>query len=78
MSKYFSGDFPKLSLFCKKCFLHDTFWSGGNTWGIDHCPICGSEETVHYENMTAAQKQIAAKLFDEWWEKERINIVKEN
>jgi hypothetical protein len=67
---------PKFSdneMFCKKCFLHDTFWKGGNSWGIDCCPICGSYETILWGDMYYGQKAKAIKLFDEWWKKERMS-----
>ena len=66
--------FSDNTLFCKKFFLHDTFWKGGNSWGIDHCPICGSYEAILWEDMTLTQKAIAEKLFDEWWQNTRMNI----
>jgi hypothetical protein len=65
-------EFSHNAMFCIKCNLHDTFWSGGNSWGIDHCPICGCQETILWENMSNAQKEKAKKLFAEWWKKERI------
>jgi hypothetical protein len=64
--------FHENEMFCINCYLHDTFWSGGNSWGIDHCPNCGSYETILYKNMTWFQRIKAKKLFDEWWNKTRI------
>ncbi len=69
-------------MFCNKCFLHDTFWTGGNSWGIDYCPNCKkqkgiiSSETILWKHMSYLQKQLAIKLFNDWWIKERIK--KEN
>jgi len=60
-------------MFCTKCLLHDTFWSGGNSWGIDFCPICKGQETILYKNMTLFQRKKAKKLFNEWWSKKKIN-----
>jgi len=34
-------EFNDNEMFCIKCLLHDTFWSGGNSWGIDSCPNLG-------------------------------------
>jgi len=73
MHKFKDGD-----MFCKKCFLHDTFWSGGNSWGIDYCPNCKQREgiifyeTILWKDMSFLQKQLAIKLFDKWWQKERM------
>jgi len=67
-----SKDFHDNEMFCIKCGLHDTFWSGGNSWGIDSCPICGSQETILWKNMSAAQKRISRRLFEKWWLEKRI------
>jgi len=76
------NDFSDTTMFCKKCLLHDTFWSGGNSWGIDHCPNCEQKhgiifhETVMWEDMSISQRAEAKKLFEKWWRKYRI--TKEN
>ena len=64
--------------FCKTCYLSDAFWSGGNSWGIDSCPICGSQETIMYKNMKYKQRVRAAELFEEWWQETRLSSRKEN
>jgi len=61
-------------MFCKKCGLHDTFWSSGGSWGIDSCPICGSQETILYKNMSILQRAKARKLFYEWWAEKRMGL----
>jgi hypothetical protein len=66
------NEFKENEMFCIKCCLHDTFWSGGNSWGIDSCPKCGSQETILYKNMNFRQRVLARRLFDEWWKKKRI------
>jgi hypothetical protein len=64
-------------MFCVKCGVHDTFWTGGHSWGIDHCPVCGGMETILWKNMTDAQQHNAYKIFSIWWQKERMQ-TKEN
>jgi hypothetical protein len=57
-------------LFCINDLTCDCFWSGGNSWGIDHCPECGGIETIFWKNLTFFQK-IKAKI--KLNKKERIN-----
>jgi len=66
-------EFNDNDMFCIGCGLHDTFWTGGNSWGIDHCPICGGQETVLWQNMSYSQKHKSRKLFNEWWKKRSQN-----
>jgi len=66
-------EFNDNEMFCIKCLLHDTFWSGGNSWGIDSCPKCGSQETILYKNMNFRQRILAKQLFDEWRQKTRVS-----
>jgi len=63
--------FSENEMFCNKCLLHDAFWTGGNSWGIDSCPRCGSRETILWKDMSFSQQIRAAKYFDEWWLKKR-------
>ncbi len=77
MSKFSDNE-----MFCNRCFLHDTFWSGGNSWGIDHCPNCEQKDdviwhaTTMWECMNLDQRRKATELFNEWWKKFRTNLVK--
>ena len=64
-----SREFYDNDMFCIKCCLHDTFWSGGNSWGIDSCPICGSQATILYKNMNFRQRSLAKRLHKKWGEK---------
>ena len=62
-------NFHDNEMFCKKCYLRDGFWSGGNSWGIDSCPICDGQETMIHKNMSLLQRHKATKLHNEWWKK---------
>ena len=70
-------------MFCKRCMLSDHFWSGGNSWGIDHCPNCEQKdgiiwhETILWECMNLEQRRKATGLYNEWWKKFRTNLVKQ-
>lgn len=55
-------------LFCTECLTHDTFFKGGNSWGIDHCPECGNMECTLYSELTLLQKHIAKSKFNKMWD----------
>ncbi len=71
------SEFGDNTMFCKRCLLHDTFWSGGNSWGIDYCPNCKEKEgiifyeTVLWECMDHDQRRKAIDMYNKWWKKYR-------
>jgi Zn finger protein HypA/HybF involved in hydrogenase expression len=66
--------FNKNDLFCKKCFIHNTFFKGHGSRIADNCPKCGSSEYIMYENLSFLQKSKARDLFAVMW-REKFNLV---
>ena len=55
--------FNKDELFCRKCFTHDTFFTGGGATASNNCPECSGTDCVLYENLTSLQRSKARDKF---------------
>lgn len=66
--------FNKGELFCKKCFIHDTFFKEHGSHIADSCPKCGGSECIMYEHMSFLQKSKARDLFVVMW-REKFNLA---
>jgi len=55
--------FNKDELFCKTCFTHDKFFTGGGATAPNRCPQCNGTDCVLYENLSFLQKSKARDKF---------------
>lgn len=62
--KKFNND----ELFCKSCFIHDTFFTDGGSHTPDSCPACGGTECIMYANLTHLQRSKTRDKFKVMWE----------
>jgi len=65
--------FNRDELFCKKCFTHDTFFTGGGATSPDSCPECGGTDCIFYGDLTFLQKSKTRDKFNRMW-KEKHSI----
>jgi hypothetical protein len=48
---------------CKKCLVHEMFFTGGGSWSPDFCPNCYGEDYVMFKDLSWWKKRKANKLF---------------
>ena len=62
-----TNKFHKDEMFCSKCLIHDTFFTGGGGWSPSSCPECGGTDCTLYKNLTFIQKSKVKEKFDVMW-----------